>query len=542
MLQKLISQFTQFRQNFSQLIPTAKLPPPSLRFFIVVVLLIGIFFRFYNLDRKVYWHDEAYTSLRISGYTTKDVIQQIFNGTVINGEDLQKFQKPNQAKNLGDTLISLATEDPQHPPLYYVLARWWIQIFGYSVATIRSLSALISLLVFPAVYWLCKELFGKPQVGLIAIALIAVSPFHVLFAQEAREYVLWTVTTLLSSAALLHALRLNTRRSWVIYSVTLALGFYTFLFTGLVAIGHGIYVLITAGLRFSQRVKYYLLASLGGVLAFAPWLFVLMIEFDQFQKTTAWTTQIIAPSSLMKGWVGFVNSIFMDFDQPVLKYLSLPIILTLFCFTLYFMIHKSSRKIGLFILILIGSTAIPLMLPDVIFGGIRSLNRRYLIPCVLGIELAVAYMLAIEISSASFFKRRIWQVAIATIITGGLLSCAVSSQAETWWIKSISNSIPQIARLINQANQPLVISNLAPSKPNLGHLLALSYLVEPEVKFQLVNGLNIPRISIKAGDVFLFNPSETFRLAVEQQRQAKAKKIFQGQYNIELWKLPNRKS
>lgn len=45
------------------------------------------------------------------------------------------------------------------------------------------------------------------------MALIAVSPFHVLYAQEAREYSLWTVTILLSSAALLRAMRVKTKLS-----------------------------------------------------------------------------------------------------------------------------------------------------------------------------------------------------------------------------------------------------------------------------------------------------------------------------------------
>ncbi len=35
----------------------------SLRFLIIVLLVLGLFFRFVNLDRKVYWLDEVYTEL-----------------------------------------------------------------------------------------------------------------------------------------------------------------------------------------------------------------------------------------------------------------------------------------------------------------------------------------------------------------------------------------------------------------------------------------------------------------------------------------------
>lgn len=37
------------------------------RFVITVILVMGIFFRFANLENKVYWIEEGYTSGRISG-------------------------------------------------------------------------------------------------------------------------------------------------------------------------------------------------------------------------------------------------------------------------------------------------------------------------------------------------------------------------------------------------------------------------------------------------------------------------------------------
>ena len=120
-----------------------------LRFLIIVVLVLGIFFRFANLGNKVYWIDEAYTSLRISGYTEVEMLTQISYQQIISPSDLQKYQQINSETNLTDTLHSLATEDPQHPPLYYILARHWAQWFGSSVTAMRSLAAVISLLVFP---------------------------------------------------------------------------------------------------------------------------------------------------------------------------------------------------------------------------------------------------------------------------------------------------------------------------------------------------------------------------------------------------------
>jgi len=78
-------------------------------------------------------------------------------------------------------------------------------------------------------------------------------------------------------------------------------------------------------------------------------------------------------------------------------------------------------------------------MPDLILGGMRSIQARYLMPCYLGIPLAVAYLLA----NASPYKpeaTEIWQLVLLVIITGSILSCAVSSQAEFWWNKSLINT------------------------------------------------------------------------------------------------------
>ncbi|MEH2328000.1 glycosyltransferase family 39 protein [Nostoc sp.] len=79
-------------------------------------------------------------------------------------------------KGLSDTIISLGVNDPQHPPLYYILAQFWVEIFGNSVTVIRSLSACISLLIFLSIYWLCRELFkASAWVSEVAIALMTIS-------------------------------------------------------------------------------------------------------------------------------------------------------------------------------------------------------------------------------------------------------------------------------------------------------------------------------------------------------------------------------
>ncbi|MBD2387501.1 glycosyltransferase family 39 protein [Cylindrospermum sp. FACHB-282] len=518
--------------------------PSWLRFLIVVLLVVGIFFRFFNLGGKVYWHDETYTSLRISGYTATEVKQQIFNGRVIYRESFGRFQRPNLEKGLSDTIKSLAVEEPQHPPLYYIIARLWVGIFGSSVTTIRSLSVFISLLVFPCVYWLCRELFNVPlSVPFLAIALMAISPIHLVYAQEAGEYMLWLVSILLCSAALLRAMGLESKDrnarifNWVIYAVTLALSLYTFLLSGFVSVAHGIYVITIARFQLTQTVKNYLLASLAGFIAFMPWMLVIIDKFGQFQQSIDGETMQLPLINLIQSWLMQLSRIFFDlnfgFENPV-SYLITPIFLIFVGYAIYFLCQTTNIKVWLFIITLIVVPAFPLMLPDLLFGGTRSLAERHLIPAYLGMQLAVAYLLANQLYNGSSSRRIIWQMILAFVIICGLVSYRVSCQADTWWNKAISYNHPQVAKIINQSSRPLVISNSFGT--NYGNIFSLSYLVEPNVRFQLFKGEVIPKIADVFTDVFLFNPSDAWRNEIKIKYRFKSHIIYGNDHYL-VWKL-----
>ncbi|MEH2351871.1 glycosyltransferase family 39 protein [Nostoc sp.] len=526
-----------------------KFAPSWLRFLTIFLLTMGILFRFSNLDGKVFWQDEVYASLRISGYTINEAKQQLFNNRVIGKESFAQFQGANPDKSLNDTIMSLAKQDSQHPPLYYIIARLWMEIFGNSVTAIRSLSACISLLVFPCVYWLCRELFNVPlSVPGVAIALMAISPIHLVYAQEAQEYILWLVTILLSSASLLRAIRLEDELAkerqkpdlfaiWSIYAVTLAMSLYTFIWSAFVAVAHGIYVMITAKFKFTETVRTYLLASLVGFLAFMPWITVVIGEVFQFlisaDKTTAQSDLIpIFPFLLMQ-----LSRIFFDIDlssENSLGYLIALAFLILVGYSIYFIYQSTNYKVWSFIITLIVVPALPLILPDLIVGSIRSSTEAYLIPSYLGIQLAVAYLLTMQLYNGSGSRRSFWPIIMTLVIICGLISSKVSSQAETWWNKGMNYGNPQVAQIINQSNRPLLISDAFSN--NYGNVFSLSYLLEPKVRFLLVNNQKIPKIPDGFTDVFLLNPSEDWGKTIEKKYKFKTDIVYSDNY-YSMWKL-----
>jgi uncharacterized membrane protein len=74
-----------------------------------------------------------------------------------------------------------------HPPLYHIVLRWWIDLFGVSPAAARSLSVLFSLLAIVAIFDITR-LLSDSQTAIFAAALMALAGTQLDFAQLARSY------------------------------------------------------------------------------------------------------------------------------------------------------------------------------------------------------------------------------------------------------------------------------------------------------------------------------------------------------------------
>jgi uncharacterized membrane protein len=475
---------------------------------IVVLLVVGVFFRFANLDYKVYWHDEVYTSIRAAGYTRQEIDRELFQNRIIPAKELHKFQRLKPGSTTTDTISSLASEDPQHPPLYFLMARFWMQLFGSSLTASRSLPALLSLLALPLMYWLGLELFGSRLVAILATTLLALSPFDILFAQTARQYSLLTVTVIGSNFLLLRALRLQTGQNWVLYSLSSTVGLYTHPIFGLTLIAQGVYVLVlslpfsflssrsksllshpnplltkapvakgrelvptlVSGVRgvlqalsfpksetlklnnwwrLSDQFWYYLLATTGTLFLYSPWLIVITSNYQRLSATTNWIKVSAGRLHLVKLWILNFTSLFLDLDfglESICSYLLRLPVFILIVVAIYTVCRQTTRTIWLFILTAIFVPFLILALPDVLFGGKRSTISRYLLPCYPGVQLAVAYLLANKL----LLEQWLWRGVAVVLITGSIASCTVSSLSDIWWSKGVSYFNAELARIINR--------------------------------------------------------------------------------------------
>lgn len=116
-----------------------------------------------------------------------------------------------------------------HPPLYSLGLFVWTELAGGSLFALRLPSVLLGVL---AVALLFRTASGRDGtfVGLAAAVLLALHGHHVFWSQLARMYALLSVTSLLSTAALLRLQSRGRRRDATLYVLATAALFHTHLY------------------------------------------------------------------------------------------------------------------------------------------------------------------------------------------------------------------------------------------------------------------------------------------------------------------------
>lgn len=453
----------------------------------LILIVIGGLFRFSGLGNMIYSHDEAYTSLRAAGYTGSEAIDGIWDGSVITKDDIQFFLTPDNNKTVYDTLSVVARSEPQLSPIYFILAHYWMRLVGSSAAAMRGLSAVLSLFAIPGMYWLSLELFKSRRTALVSAVLISLSPFSILFAQDARPYSIWASLALLSSAAFLTAIRKNTKPIWTVYCLLIIIGIYSHLMFALVVIGHGLYLLLVSEARQEGRFKRYLVASFLASLVFIPWLIQIFTHWDNMMYRIGWSNTEFPWPLYIQRWVMIFASplidMYLDSGNIIPYILRVPVLL-LIGYALFFLVASTPKRVWAFLLILLGVTALPLFLSDLIRGGILSLQGRYLISTNVLIIAVISHLIAEKISLPPVKPSYTWYVITALLLVAQLGSAINILFSETWWTKRLTWNDPQVGHVLNQVNDPLlIVYGLSPT--DLGDILALSYSVDEDVRFRL---------------------------------------------------------
>ena len=165
-----------------------------------------------------------------------------------------------------------------HPPLYYLLLKVWLWIFGDSLAALRSLSVISSMI---ALYLLFRLVEGAmPRAVCYAVMLwCALSPLSLYQAQEARMYAPATAAVLAACLAYRRWIESGaTRRSaLLLYAISATAALYLHYYTALAVIAIWLHFLIVgARTAAPDRIfavwRAWIVAHVGVAIVYTPWI------------------------------------------------------------------------------------------------------------------------------------------------------------------------------------------------------------------------------------------------------------------------------
>jgi uncharacterized membrane protein len=357
------------------------------QYLIYLILLPAAALRLFQLDRRDFWYDEAFSGI---------AVKESWSG-----------------------MMQMIKTDV-HPPLYYLTLKFFALFFDYSVHGIRLYSVIFGLLCVWAVYLFSKELFGK-KAALFASFIAATSPFAIQYSMEGRMYSMFSFFVIMAAYFLIRALREDKR-----YVYHLLFG----LFLGLSALTHYmgiffapifylVYVInkfrapgktAVTGKQIWQTLKSILpdknifLGYVVALIVFAPWIpnFVSHIVKNSTSNSLDW----IRPANIGDIPVNIQMFIFgtplgeMSSGMPGsnefygIADISMWILLTIFLTAvIYYLLRNSnkSKEIGIILTLSVGFMALIWFLG---FFGKYYFVARYLLAAGYFVFVLLGYWLS----------------------------------------------------------------------------------------------------------------------------------------------------
>jgi mannosyltransferase len=201
---------------------------------LILITCIGFFLRFYHLGFNSLWLDEAST----------------LNFATVNGA--------------GGSFMEIWTYTLQfdpNPPIFVWLEYIIISIAGVSEITLRFASALFGTLTIPIMYFIGKE-FIDENGGIIAAVAVTLSPFLILYSQEARAYSMLLFFVTLTTLIYLQTIKSEGFKYWILFGIIAAcsvwIHFYAIIFIGAIIL----YTLLMYKLKYLKN----LLLSIGLII------------------------------------------------------------------------------------------------------------------------------------------------------------------------------------------------------------------------------------------------------------------------------------
>jgi uncharacterized membrane protein len=183
--------------------PAAQLSPPPARWTwpeiaaLSAILLVAALLRLHRIASHSFWTDELFTVQAVNGTGLSGTFDLPFN-VVLN-----PAPSPTKMAPVHPWWYTLRADGHENnPPLFYLLTRAWVRLFGYSERSFRAHAAVWSLEAVLLLYILVRRRGSAVAPALWAAAMMALAQQHIQLAQNARSYPMLLALCLWAALAL----------------------------------------------------------------------------------------------------------------------------------------------------------------------------------------------------------------------------------------------------------------------------------------------------------------------------------------------------
>ncbi len=293
---------------------------------LLIWIIIGTWLRFTLLEEKPPWADEFSTMIFSLGNSYRTVPLN----TVISIDTLLQPLQPNPEVGINSVINNLMTEST-HPPVYFILTHLWLKLFSpqqglVSLWAARALSAILGVVAIPAIFSLAWVVFDSIVIAQIAAGMMAVSPFGVYLAQDARHYTLAILLIMAALGCFIKAyhniikhqnLSIFITLTWLIINV---LGIAVHYFFALSICAQGL-VLMRLWIN-NIILPYFQPDKEKKSLIFRPWLRIYLVAIGSFIGGLVWLPfwKDISDNNLTE-WI-YQDNILQNFLAPIARILA----------------------------------------------------------------------------------------------------------------------------------------------------------------------------------------------------------------------------
>ncbi|MCX6730759.1 MAG: glycosyltransferase family 39 protein [Candidatus Roizmanbacteria bacterium] len=205
-----------------------------------------------------------------------------------------------------------STAQDANPPLYYLLLKIWMGIFGTSEVALRSLSLIFFWATLVIIYLIMKDIYKyTTKKSLFYLLFFILNPLLHYYAFEARMYSMMAFLATLLFYAMM-------KKNYKLYAYTAIAALYTHYFLVVVIGFQVVFTLITTHKR---EWKHFIIPLLKTTLWYLPWVIVLLFARPPVGSSfwivpSTWNDMSLLPAIILTGFekdnwmiVPFISSI-----------------------------------------------------------------------------------------------------------------------------------------------------------------------------------------------------------------------------------------